>query len=50
MFVDLWFVQGKFEILGLSLGAALQAGLPNPTWIAGAVGGSYSILGGLISG
>jgi hypothetical protein len=50
LFVDLWFVQGKFEILGLSLGAALQAGLPNPTWIAGAVAGSYSILGGLISG
>jgi hypothetical protein len=50
LFVDLWFIQGKFEILGLTLGAALQAGLPNPTWIAGAVAGSYSILGGLISG
>jgi hypothetical protein len=50
MFVDLWFIQGKFEILGLSVGALLQAGLPNPTWIAGAVAGSYSILGGLISG
>jgi len=50
LFVDLWFVQGKFEILGLTVGAALQAGLPNPTWIAGAVAGSYSILGGLISG
>jgi hypothetical protein len=50
LFVDLWFIQGKFEILGLTVGALLQAGLPNPTWIDGAVAGSYSILGGLISG
>jgi hypothetical protein len=48
--IDLWFIQGKFEILGLTVGALLQAGLPNPTWIDGAVAGSYSILGGLISG
>ncbi|MCX7929423.1 MAG: Ig-like domain-containing protein [Chlorobi bacterium] len=48
--VDLFFVSGKFEILGLRVGAALQAGLPNPTWLAGACGGRYSILGGLISG
>jgi hypothetical protein len=50
LYVDLWFIQGKFEILGLTVGALLQAGLPNPTWIDGAVAGSYSILGGLISG
>jgi hypothetical protein len=50
LFVDLWFVSGKFEILGFRVGAALQAGLPNPTWLAGAVGGQYSILGGLIRG
>ncbi len=50
LFVDLFFVSGKYEILGLRVGAALQAGLPNPTWIAGACGGSYSILGGAISG
>ena len=48
--VDLSFVRGKFEILNLCVGAALQAGLPNPTWIAGACGGRYSILGGAISG
>ncbi|GIV55735.1 MAG: hypothetical protein KatS3mg040_0503 [Candidatus Kapaibacterium sp.] len=50
LFVDLWFTSGKFEILGLRVGAALQAGLPNPTWIAGACGGHYSILGGAVSG
>lgn len=48
--VDLMFVSGRFEILGLRVGAALQAGLPNPTWLAGAVGGYYSILGGAVSG
>ncbi len=50
LFVDLWFTSGKFEILGLRVGAALQAGLPNPTWIAGACGGEYSILGGAVRG
>ncbi|MDW8225325.1 MAG: hypothetical protein RMK93_04785 [Bacteroidota bacterium] len=50
LFVDLWFVSGKFEILGMRVGSVLQAGLPNPTWIAGAVGGHYSILGGAVSG
>jgi hypothetical protein len=50
LFVDIWFVQGKFEILGMRVGAALQAGLPNPTWLAGAVGGYYNILNGLVSG
>ncbi len=50
LFVDLWFTSGKYEILGLRVGAALQAGLPNPTWIAGACGGEYSILGGAVRG
>ncbi len=48
--VDVWFTEGDFEILGISAAAALQAGAPNPTWIVGAVGGHYSILGGLIEG
>lgn len=50
LFVDLWFVSGRFEILGLRAAAFLRAGLPNPTWLQGAVGGSYSILGGLVRG
>ncbi len=48
--VDVWFTEGDFEILGISAAAALQAGAPNPTWVAGAVGGHYSILGGLVHG
>lgn len=50
IYVDLWFVSGEFEILGAEVAAALQAGLPNPTWLTGAVAGSYRILGGAISG
>ncbi len=48
--VDLWFVEGDFEILSLHVGAALQGAGPNPTWVQGAVGGQYRILGGLIKG
>jgi hypothetical protein len=47
---DLGFIRGKFEILDIHLAAMLQGGLPNPTWLAGAVGGQYSILNGLIRG
>ncbi|PWS28685.1 hypothetical protein DHW03_02225 [Pedobacter yonginense] len=57
------FVQGKigirirlfrrmrtFDIIDIGVAAALQAKLPNPTWIHGAVGGYYRLLGGLIKG
>jgi hypothetical protein len=37
-------------ILSLSAAAVLQARLPNPTWVGGAVGCDYDILGGLVSG
>ncbi len=48
--VDLAIISGDFEILGVDAGAALKAQLPNPTWLGGVIYGSYSILGGLISG
>lgn len=41
---------GDINILDVGAGAVLMAGLPNPTYAAGAVGGYYSVLGGLISG
>ena len=50
LYVDLWFVEGSFEILSLRVGAALAGAGPNPTWIKGAVGGRYRILGGAIKG
>ena len=48
--VNLWFVHGEFEILSIGAAAILQAKLPNPFWARGAVGGRYSILGGLVEG
>jgi hypothetical protein len=40
----------KFSILDLSAGVLLQGAGPNPLYFAGAVGGQYRILGGLIKG
>jgi hypothetical protein len=48
--VDVWVAKGDFEILSVHAAAALVGGAPNPAWVKGAVGGDYSILGGLISG
>ncbi len=46
------FMSQEFDVTILSLSAAaiLQARLPNPTWVGGAVGCDYDILGGAISG
>lgn len=41
---------GDINILDVGAGAALMAGLPNPTYASGAIGGYYSVLGGAISG
>jgi hypothetical protein len=40
----------QFSIMDLSTGALLEGSGPNPMYFAGAVGGRYSILGGLIKG
>jgi hypothetical protein len=48
--IDLYFVEGDFEILSLQVGAALQGAGPNPTWVRGTVGGNYRLLGGIIKG
>lgn len=50
MHVDVWFTSGNYEILSLNTAAMLEAGLPNPTWIKGAIGGNYRILGGAVKG
>lgn len=42
--------QFNVNILSLSAAAILQARLPNPTWVGGAVGCDYDILGGLVNG
>lgn len=48
--INLWFKKGNFKILEVGAAAALQGGLPNPSWLKGACGGYYRILGGLIKG
>ncbi len=50
IFVDVWFTSGEFKIIEVGAAAALQGGLPNPSWLKGACGGYYSILGGLVKG
>ncbi len=39
-----------FVIVSLSAAAVLQARLPNPSWVGGAMGCDYDVLGGLVSG
>ncbi|HWB28013.1 MAG TPA: hypothetical protein VG738_21215 [Chitinophagaceae bacterium] len=41
---------GDINVLDVGAGAALTAGLPNPTYVTGAIGGYYSVLDGAISG
>lgn len=48
--IKLFGKRRKFDIIDIGVAAALQAKLPNPTWIHGNVGGYYRILGGLIKG
>jgi hypothetical protein len=48
--VDLLFIKKDIEILALEAAAILQAGLPNPTFVDGAMGIYYNILDGLVEG
>ncbi|BDQ02020.1 hypothetical protein [Ignavibacterium sp.] len=50
IYVDIWFTSGEFKIIEVGAAAAMQGGLPNPSWLKGACGGYYSILGGLVKG
>jgi len=48
--VKLFGSDKKLKILTIGAAAALQTKLPNPFWARGAVGGYYSVLGGLVKG
>lgn len=48
--VRMMFVKGNFPILKIGVGTLLEAQLPNPCWLHGAVGGYYNILGGMVKG
>ncbi len=48
--VDVWFYKGRVSAGSLSVGTALLAGMPNPTWFEGWVNGHFSVLGGVVEG
>jgi hypothetical protein len=48
--IKLLFIKKKIAIIKGGAAALMQARLPNPTWVGGALGMNISILGGLING
>lgn len=48
LMLDLWIYKGKIPLVDMTLGALLQGGFPNPTWVYGRLRASGSVLGGLI--
>ena len=45
--IRLWFIKKDVSLISVGLGAMLQAGLPNPTWVYGKVRARCSLLGGI---
>lgn len=48
MDVDCWLYEGRVTLLDMQIAAALQAELPNPTWIKGNLDIKASVLNGLV--
>lgn len=48
LMLNLWIFKGKIPLVEVGLGALIQAGLPNPTWVYGKARAKCSLLGGLI--
>jgi hypothetical protein len=48
--VNLLLIKGKFTIFNAGAAAVLRAGLPNPTWVDGQIGGYFRILDGAVKG
>lgn len=48
--IDVWFAEGDYEIMSMAAAAMLEGGFADPSYVKGAVGGQYSILGGLVDG
>ena len=48
--IDLFFVEADISIVEAGAAAYIQMGIPSPTYFKGAIGGYFSVLGGLISG
>ncbi|HBS11201.1 MAG TPA: hypothetical protein DEO36_01470, partial [Flavobacteriaceae bacterium] len=50
LYVDLWFINGKYSIFDAAAALMLQGNFPNPDGFRGEGDIAYSILGGLIEG
>ncbi len=50
LYVDIYVHEGEVDIFTVGAAAMLQGGFPDPTWLKGAVSGSYSVLHGAVSG
>ena len=48
LMLDLWIFKGKVPLVDMTIGALLQGGFPNPTWVYGRLRAKGSVLGGLI--
>lgn len=48
--INMWLFRGKIPLVDVGLGALLQAGMPNPTWVYGKAKAHFKLLGGLIKG
>lgn len=48
LMLNLWIFEGKVPLVDMTLGALLQGGFPNPTWVYGRLRAKGSVLGGLI--
>lgn len=48
LMIDLWIFEGKVPFVDMTLGALLQGGFPNPTYVYGRLRAKASLLGGLI--
>ncbi|MBK9687480.1 MAG: hypothetical protein IPO65_06840 [Saprospiraceae bacterium] len=48
--IDLFFIEADISIVEAGAAAYLEMGMPSPTYFKGALGGYFSVLGGLISG
>ena len=47
--VDIWFYEGDLSLCKIEVAAALQGGLPNPSWAEGSAYVHGEVLGGLVS-
>lgn len=48
LMLNLWIYEGRLPLVDVGLGALVQAGLPNPTWVYGKLRAKCELFGGLV--